>query len=226
LGTSPIVYQHLIGGFNLVITDSIITQWVIILIFAIAAMFLTRNLKRIPGKRQTVLETLIGTLNNIVTDTIGEEHKSLIPYVGALGTFLLIMNLTGLVGIPPATSDYSISLGMALTTFIMVQAYTISKIGGVHYFVGYLRPLPFMLPMNMLERVLLPVSLGLRLFGNMTAAAIIMGMVYTGLGSISPILTLGIPLPLHAYFDVFDGGIQMVVFTMLTMVNIKIIAEH
>ena len=60
------------------ITESILIQWVIILLFAIAAVILTRNLKRIPGKRQAVLETLIGTLNNIVADTMGEEHKGLI----------------------------------------------------------------------------------------------------------------------------------------------------
>jgi F-type H+-transporting ATPase subunit a len=60
----------------------------------------------------------------------------------------------------------------------------------------------------------------------MTAAAAIMGIIYSSLGRIGWIAQIGIPVPLHFYFDLFDGGVQMVVFTMLTMINIKVIAEH
>ena len=73
---------------------------------------------------------------------------------------------------------------------------------------------------------MLPVSLSLRLFGNITAAVLIMDLVYSALASISWFALLVVPIPLHIYFDVFDGTIQMVIFVMLTMINIKVIAEH
>lgn len=78
-----------------------------------------------------------------------------------------------------------------------------------------------MLPLNIIERIMLPVSLSLRLFGNMTAAYIIMELIYSSLGSLNPFAQLVIPVPLHIYFDVFDGTIQMIIFIMLTMINIK-----
>jgi F-type H+-transporting ATPase subunit a len=77
-----------------------------------------------------------------------------------------------------------------------------------------------------MERFLLPVSLSLRLFGNMTAAAAIMKIVYNSLAGLSWFAQIGLPVPLHVYLDVFDGVVQMIVFTMLTMINIKVIAEH
>jgi F-type H+-transporting ATPase subunit a len=221
-----VVFQKVINGFPLVISQSMIVQWVILILFAIMSIILTRNLKRIPGKKQSALELIVVSIKNVVADTMGKENVVMSSYIGALGVFLLLMNLTGLVGISPPTTDYNIALGMALTTFIMVQAFAIKKVGIGHYFIGLGKPMLFMVPMNLLERVILPLSLSLRLFGNITAAAIIMEMIYKGLGGLGFFAQIGLPIPAHLYFDIFDGGVQMVVFTMLTMVNIKIIAEH
>jgi len=226
LGDQVILYQRTINGFPLVISQSMVVQWVILILFAILSIFLTQNLKRIPGKKQSALELIVVTIKNIVSDTMGKDNISMSSYIGALGVFLLLMNLTGLLGISPPTTDYNIALGMALTTFIMVQGFAIKKIGLGHYFIGLGKPMAFMVPMNLLERVILPLSLSLRLFGNITAAAIIMEMIYKGLGGLTFFATIGVPIPFHFYFDIFDGGVQMVVFTMLTMVNIKVIAEH
>ena len=96
-----------------------------------------------------------------------------------------------------------------------------------HYLLAYTKPLIPLTPINIMERVMLPVSLSLRLFGNILAASIIMKIVYIALGGLLPPITqLIIPVPLHIYFDLFDGGVQMVIFMMLTMINIKVIAEH
>lgn len=205
---------------------NILIQWIIIILLAIVSLFLTKGLKRIPGKKQSAIEALVEALTNFVKDTMGPEYVGFAPYVGSLILFLLIMNFTGLVGFEPPTTDYSVALGMALTSFFVIQAYTIKKIGLGHYFLGLGKPMVFMLPMNILERVLLPVSLSLRLFGNMTAAATIMGVIYLSLGKISWFAQLGLPVVAHMYFDIFDGAVQMVVFMMLTIINLKIIAEH
>jgi F-type H+-transporting ATPase subunit a len=209
-------------GFSL----NIIIQWIIIILVAAVSIFLTRGLKKIPDKKQSVAELLVEGVNSVVKANVGEEYLNLVPYVGTLVVFLLTMNLTGLIGFEPPTMDYSVALGMAVISFFVIQGYTIKKLGVGHYFLGYAKPAAFLLPMNVLERFLLPVSLSLRLFGNMTASATIMGIIYTSLAKVGWVAQLGIPVPLHVYFDLFDGGVQMVVFMMLTIINLKVIVEH
>jgi F-type H+-transporting ATPase subunit a len=226
VGETKSLFDITLLGHTYGFSASIVIQWVIILLVAVASVFLTRRLERIPDKRQSVAEILIESLQGFVKSTMGAEYIAFIPYVGTLVVFLLLMNLTGLVGFEPPTMDYSVTLGMSLITFLVIQVYAIKKLGVGHYFLGYTKPMFFLLPMNLMERFLLPVSLSLRLFGNMTAASIIMNIIYTSLGGVSWFAQIGIPVPLHIYFDVFDGVVQMIVFTMLTMINIKVIVEH
>ncbi|MGH4126157.1 MAG: F0F1 ATP synthase subunit A [Clostridium sp.] len=213
-------------GYNFQITQSLIIQWVIILVLTLLIAFINKNLKKIPDKKQSVVEIFVEFVQKTVEQTMGKSFKNFVPYIGTLGIYLLSMNLVGIFGIKPPTTDYSVSLGMGLTTFIVIQGYTIKKVGIGHYFTGYAKPLPVLLPVNIMERIMLPVSLSLRMFGNMFAATIIMELVYSALSSVAWVAQLGIPIPLHMYFDLFDGTIQMVIFVMLTMINIVIISEH
>ena len=221
------VFSFKIGSFSIGISTSLIIQWVIMLLIVVGCILLTRNLKNIPDKRQSAVEIFVETVNKLVKETMGEDYSSFGPYVGTIILFLIFMNFTGLVGFEPPTQNYSVALGMGLTTFFVIQGYTIKKIGVPHYLMAYGKPYFFLTPINILERVMLPVSLSLRLFGNMMAASVMMKLIYIGLGGLMPFFAqLGLPIFAHAYFDVFDGAVQMVIFTMLTMVNIKIIAEH
>ena len=68
--------------------------------------------------------------------------------------------------------------------------------------------------------------MALRLFGNMLAATLLISLIYQGLSSINFFAQIGLPIVAHAYFDLFDGTIQMLVFTMLTVVYIKIISDE
>lgn len=209
------------------ITENIVIQWVIILVIAIAVIVLTKNLKKIPDKKQSIVEIFVDVINNLVISNMGEKCKGFVPYIGTLVLFLLFMNLVGLIGIEPPTKDFNIVLGIALITFLVIQVYAIKKQGIKGYFIGYAKPIIPLLPINVMERIMLPISLSLRLFGNITAAAVIMELIYDALGK-TPlgIAQLGIPIPFHFYFDVFDGAIQMIIFVMLTMINIKVTAEH
>ncbi|MGO5075647.1 F0F1 ATP synthase subunit A [Clostridium sporogenes] len=222
---SPLFYINLFG-YKFGITSSLVIQWIIIAIVALLSIILTRNLNKVPDKRQTVMEMMLDLVRNLVNENMGEEFKSFIPFIGTLMIYLLLMNLVGLLGLKPPTLDYSVVLGMALISFVVIQGYAIRKSGVKNYFLGYGKPYLFLLPLNLIERVMLPVSLSLRLFGNITAAVLIMDLVYSALASISWFAQLVVPIPLHIYFDVFDGTIQMVIFVMLTMINIKVIAEH
>ncbi len=212
--------------YNIGIAQSILVQWCIIALVTILCIYFTRNLKIIPNKKQNIIEMIMDSINNLVKDNMGEDYVGFVPFIGTIAIFLVFMNLTGLIGIKPPTVDYSVALALALITFFVVQWFAIKKVGIGHYFKGYVQPYAFILPINLIERIMLPVSLSFRLFGNMTAALVILELTYKSLGSLTGFAQLIIPIPLHFYFDLFDGIIQMVIFVMLTMVNIKVIAEH
>ena len=219
------LYSFKIGNFPVIISGSIVTQWVIILILGIGAFLLTKNLQQKPNKKQAALEKIYVTVDSIVTNTMGEEYKNFIPYIGSLGVYLLALNFCGLIGIKPPTQDLSVTVGLAITSFITIHYTALKRNGGKGYLKGYCHPFAIMLPINIMERVMLPVSLALRLFGNMLAATVLVDLVYEALAKISVFAQIGAPIIVHGYFDIFDGTIQMVVFSMLTMVQIKLTSE-
>ncbi|WP_373897945.1 F0F1 ATP synthase subunit A [Haloimpatiens sp. FM7315] len=213
-------------AFGEFITTGLIIQWVVMILIIVLSIILTRSFKEIPKGRQNSVEAFVEFIGNFVEDNMGKGYGAFVPFIGTLFLFLLCLNLVGLIGIKPPTTDYSVALGLGLISFLVIQGYAIKKVGIKHYFMGFAQPFAFLLPLNILERVIFPVSLSLRLFGNMFAATIIMDLVYKALRSIGVVAQFGIPIPLHAYFDVFDGTLQMVIFVMLTMINIKLVSEH
>lgn len=215
-----------IGPIKVDITPNMIVQWSIIFVLFLIAFFATRNLKIKPNKRQVVVESVYNTIKNFVYDNVGSEYAKLVPFLGSIAIFLLVMNLIGLIGVEPPTQSLGVTIGMAIVTFVVVQGYAIKHHGVKSYMKGYLSPIAPMLPLNILERIILPVSLSLRLFGNVMAGTFIIGLVYESLEKVTWLAQIGLPIVLHGYFDIFDGVIQMVIFVMLTMINIKIVSEH
>jgi F-type H+-transporting ATPase subunit a len=136
------------------------------------------------------------------------------------------LNLTGLVGVRPPTACLGVTAGLAISTFIVINANAVKRNGFLGFLKGLVSPSILMLPLNLMERIVVPFSLALRLFGNMVAAVIVIELAYEALEHITFIAAIGLPVALHGYFDVFDGLIQMLVFTMLTVINIKVTAEH
>lgn len=220
------IFSFDIGIFTVNINRDIIVQWGVIVILGLVSYILTRNLKLVPNKKQVVLESIYTYVEDLVINNIGERFASFIPYVGTLVIYLLCLNLTGLIGIAPPTANLSVTLGLGLTSFFVINFTAMRLNGPIGYAKGLGQPYLLMLPINLMERIILPISLALRLFGNMLAATMLIDMMYKALGSISVIAELGLPIIAHGYFDLFDGTIQMLVFTMLTIINIKMTAEH
>lgn len=220
------IWSPEVFGYTIDITAGIVIEWVVILILGIAAYALTRNLKLKPTKTQAVVESVYERLRDFIVGTMGNEYESFVPYIGTLMIYMLALNWTGILGLKPPTSDVSVTASFALVTFFVVNINAIKKNGILGYGKAYFHPFVPMLPLNILERVMLPITLALRLFGNMFAAVVLVEIVYQGLGSISIVAELGLPIIVHGYFDLFDGILQTIVFTMLTMINIKTIAEE
>lgn len=221
LGAKEVFAFHL-GNSEIVITSSIIIQWVVMAIIMILTLIVTRNIKKIPDKMQSVVEIILEAIKGQVYTNMGEKYKSFIPFIGTLFIFLFFLNMTGLFGIAPSTMDISVTVGLAIISFLVIQFNSIKKGGVGGYFKGYFHPFAVMLPLNIIERFAVPFSLALRLYVNMLVGVIVLELVYHALHYYAVIL----PIPLHGFFDLFDGTIQMYVFVMLTMINIRLTAEH
>lgn len=220
------IFSPEIFGITINITSSVIIQWVVIIILGIGAFLLTKNLKLKPSKTQAALEKVYQSIRDISVDTMGEEYESFLPYIGTLMIYLIVLNFLGLIGIKPPTRDISVTVSFAIVTFLVVNLNAIRKNGIVGFGKGLVHPFWPMLPINIMERFILPLALSLRLMGNMVAATVVIELVYKALGSIGMLAQFGLPIIAHGYFDLFDGTIQMIVFVMLTMINIKVTAEH
>ena len=197
--THPI-FSFNIGKLVIDIKPEAIIQLVLVLLIGILAWWATKDLKRRPtGKKQVLVEYIYTTIQNVVNANMGEQYGDMIPFIGTLAVFIVTMNLLGLVGITPVTNNFSVTLALGLISFVVIQGYTMKKIGIGHYFLGYGQPMLMMLPINVIERVMLPVSLSLRLFGNILAASFLVELVYESLDKIAWIAQIGLPVPLHAY---------------------------
>lgn len=212
----PEIYMT-IFGFEL--TETIVNTWIIMAIAFVIFYALTRNLKAEgrPGKAQILGETVVTTMDNLVGSTMGKDKMRFGSYMLSLMMFLVFSNVSGFIGLRAPTADLNVTFTLAIMTFCMIHINSIKSNGLKHYAKEYVEPLPFLLPINILEQFTLPLSMGFRLFGNMTGGVIIMGLVYAALTEMM-FLGLVIPIPLHFYFDGFVAALQSFVFTMLTMV--------
>ena len=190
----------------------IIYEWATMIFLIIASILLTRKMStRNPSKIQTLIEMLYSFLEGLVVDNVGEEYSNFIPVLGTMFMMLFILDTSGMLGFSEATSNLSVTAGFTIITFCIMHGNAIKKNGVKEYFKGYARPYVPMILLNLMELFILPLSLCLRLFGNMLAAAIVVGLVYSGLNSLNWACQLVIPIPVHLFFDAFDGIIQTII---------------
>ena len=210
-----------IGPMRFVITESILSMWIVmavLVIFALVVRTKLKNFKDVPTGFQNVVEMLVEGLDSFVGGTMGERHRRFTPYFGSLFLLILFSNLSGLFGLRPPTANYAVPLGLALITFFMTQYFGIVTKGVVEYGKGFLEPaVPFVV-LNVIGEIANPFSLSFRLFGNIVGGTILMGLYYAMLPWF---MQIGIPSFLHAYLDVFAGVLQAFVFTMLSMIFVS-----
>lgn len=201
-------------GRTVQISESVVVQWVVIVILAVLFFVLGRNLKVKPtSKRQVIAEWIVGMFNGMVETTMGVRYRRYMPYIGALFCFSITSSLMGLFGLRAPTADISVTGAWGLITFVLVT-YNRFRTGGVKgYLKAYVSPLPFMLPFNIIGEVANPVSQSLRHFGNIVSGMVISGLVYYAMGNFA----VGVPAVLSLYTDLFSSVIQAYIFVTLTM---------
>lgn len=202
------------------VSSPIIVSWAIMVFLVVGSILVTRNLKRVPGKGQMLLELAIGGFNNFCKTNLGEHWRGYAPWLGTVGLYILCCNLAGLFGFPPPTKTLSITAALAILSMLLIYGSQLRYRGLIGGLKKFAQPVFFLLPLNLLEIFIRPLSLCMRLFGNILATHLIMEMVKT-------LAAVVVPAVFSIYFDIFDGVIQTIVFVFLTtLFTAEGIADH
>ena len=181
----------------------------------VAAFLLTRNLRvEQPGRRQLIVETAVEGIYGFFEDTMGGLGKEYIPYLSAVAIYIGISNLIGLIGFKPPTKDLNITAALAIMSIVLIEIAGVRKKGMKGWLKSFAEPVPIILPINILEVFIRPLSLCMRLFGNVLGAFVVMELIKL-------LVPVVVPVAFSCYFDIFDGLIQAYVFVFLTSLFIK-----
>ncbi|MGF7183933.1 F-type H+-transporting ATPase subunit a [Desulfitispora alkaliphila] len=191
------------------ISTTVFYQWLAMLVLFTLVFVATRNIQKKPKGAQTVVELLIGFIYSLSDPALGKEGRKFLPLLGSLFMFILTMNLLWFIpNAMPPTTDLSTTLGLALGTIVTLNIIGIKTNGLGGHLKHFAQP-PALTPLNVIEELVKPVSLSLRLFGNMFGEKVAVTILFI----LIPIL---IPTPVMM-LGVLMGCIQAFVFTLLTV---------
>ena len=210
--------------FNMdTIWTTLIAGAIVILLGFWARRALTKDADdHVPSKIQILWEAIVGEVNRQVLDNLGRVHPFVVPLATALFFFILIANWMELIPsqlneetghlLPAPTADTNLTYALAAVTIVSVWIYGIRQKGTKGYFKHFLEPYPVLLPLNILEELTKPITLALRLFGNIFAGGIMLALI-----GLIPAFAMWAPNLLWKLFDMFIGGIQAFIFALLTV---------
>lgn len=203
----------LFGGID--VMESVVVTWIIMAIMMIASLILVHGLKvRNISKKQAALESGMSFIYDFFEGLLGKEGKAYIPYLITVVIYIGIANMIGLLGFKSPTKDLNVTVSLAVMSIVLVEVAGIRKKGVKGWIKSFAEPIAIIAPINVLELFIRPLSLCMRLFGNVLGAIVVMALI-------KHLLPLIVPLPFSFYFDIFDGVIQAYVFVFLTSLYIK-----
>ncbi len=203
----------LFGGIK--VSESVVITWAVMAVLLLLAIWLTRDLKtQNPGKRQLAAEFIVSWLDKFTGELLGEHASEYRAYMGTVLIFIGAANMSGIFGVKPPTKDLCVTLALALMSIILIEAAGIRRKGTKGWLKSFAEPIAVVAPINVLELFIRPLSLCMRLFGNVLGAYVIMKLI-------EMILPVGLPVIFSLYFDIFDGCIQAYVFVFLTSLFIN-----
>ena len=206
IGGKTIEFQH------------VFYSWLCMAILFVAAWLCRRRLTMVPGTLQNFWEAIIETLENFICSTLGDKHgPKWVPLLAGLFIYLLGSNLMGLIpGFNAPTANLNTTVSMALFVFVMYHIVGI-YVWHHHYikqFLGVSKWLvPLMFPLEIVSHCSRPVSLSLRLFGNIRGEEIVLILFFI----MAPVIAT---IPIYALF-LLAKFMQALVFFLLTMFYLK-----
>jgi F-type H+-transporting ATPase subunit a len=211
-------------------------SFLVILLLAVVSVMASRNVQKVPRGVQNFMEWAVEGLENFVVSTIGEEGRKFTPFIGTYFIYISVMNLIGMVpGFIAPTSSLNTTIALGLTAIIAVHYYAIREIGVLawakHFMGDPIWLAPLMVPLHIVGEVARPLSLSLRLFGNIFGEEMVIAIL-AGLSPVLlriagvPLLALPIQLPMML-FGIFTALLQALVFSMLVCIYISVtIGDH
>jgi F-type H+-transporting ATPase subunit a len=210
-----------VPGLGTINVDTVLTTIIAgALVFGFAMYVARRVTTGMPSKAQLIWETVVGAVQRQVDESIGPTAPFVVPLAVCLFFFILISNWLELIPsghhpeyLPPPTADVNFTFALALVVLIWAWGTAIHRKGLATWLGGFARPYKALIPINVIEQVTKPLSLSLRLFGNIFAGSIMLAVL-----ALLPAYVLWLPNALWKAFDViFIGAIQAFIFALLTI---------
>jgi F-type H+-transporting ATPase subunit a len=205
------------------VASTVVAGVIVLLLGFLVRRALTRKTDdHVPTKLQLIWESVVGEVNRQVEDNLGKVHPYVAPLAISLFFFILIANWLELVPselnheahlLPAPTSDTNLTYAMAIMAMVGVWTYGIRQRGARAYFKHFFQPMPVLAPLNIIEELVKPLTLALRLFGNIFAGGIMLALIaaipwWAGM----PVANI-----LWKAFDMVIGGLQAFIFALLTV---------
>ncbi len=229
IGTHPLWHFPVVGNVH---SDTILVTWLVMGITLLAVGILAASHPRTSlTKRYTLLELIVTTLGDLATGILGKNGRPFVPFIIAIFLFILLLNEIGLFPIPglrSPTADINTTAALALTTFLLIQVVGIKNKGFIGYYKHLFAADPWWLgilmsPINIIDELARPITLAMRLFGNIFAGEVLMLVVLVVIGAnlsigFLPVSKIATAFPLFVtLFNMAIGLIQALVFTLLAI---------
>ncbi|WP_447979178.1 F0F1 ATP synthase subunit A [Candidatus Nitrospira bockiana] len=213
-------------GLDISINKAVVMMWVVLALVSGLLIMAASSRQLVPTKLQSLAELLVEFIRGMILDTMGKDGLRFFPFIAALFLFILFSNLLGLI-----PGSYTVTSQIIVTAAFAVVVYSLSLIVGfIRHgvkFLGILVPpgtpgwlLPLMMPIELISQLARPISLAVRLFANMTAGHVILGVLF-GLAIAGGALIGWLPFAFTIAMNALEVGIafiQAYIFTVLTCV--------
>ena len=206
------------------VTGEVVVMWIMLLVLAVLSLVVKKKLKERPGKFQNVIETGVEYLDNFFGDILGKKKsRKYFTFLASLFVFIIFSNYSGMfpgVGLTPfakaPTSSLSVTAALGVCTFVFLQVSGIRH-NAKHYFKHFVSPIVIMLPLLLLDEIIKPASLALRLYGNIFGEEMVTEELYH-------IFPIGVPVVMMVLSLLFCA-LQAMVYTMLVSIYLDEVTE-
>lgn len=206
------------------VTGEVVTMWIMLLVIGIISLVVKKNLKERPGKFQNMIETGVEYLDNFFGDLLGKKKsRKYFTFLASLFIFIIFSNYSGLIPgvgltdyVKAPTASLSVTAALGIVTFFFLQISGIRH-NAKHYLKHFVAPMFFMLPLMLLDEIIKPASLALRLYGNIFGEEMVTEELYH-------IFPIGAPVVMMVLSLLFCA-LQAMVYTMLVSIYLDEFTE-
>jgi F-type H+-transporting ATPase subunit a len=196
-----------------VVTNTVVATWAIMLAVWVASWAVTRRLNVPPPASQVIVEGVVSAIEDAIRAVLPDQSRQVLPFIGTLWIFIVVANLASLIpGVRSPTGDLSLTAALAILVFLATHWYGIRAHGLKSYLRHYLEPNPILLPFHVVSEISRTVALAMRLFGNIFSLQMAALLVLLVAGFLAPIPVL----MLH----IIESLVQAYIFGMLALIYV------